>query len=237
VRGDNCPPIPKIGAIDVEGATPGAMPDLADDDTDTPTPVEPEEKEEAAPAPPPTADEPPPADGEEPAPRKREVVIEESSMTINPVPERFAEEVAAHYECEFRQQARLGELEDGRMRIFWTLIASGLLLVVGLAIYGIKMTHKVAGPLYKITLYMGKMRDGRFDKVYNLRKGDQLVDFYEHFKTAHAGVVDLEKADIAQIQAVLAAADAHGIAGKSPEVDAALAELRAIVARKEKSLE
>ena len=233
VRGDNCPPIPKIGAIDVEGATAGPMPDMAAaDDTETPTPVEPEEA--------PVADspkEPPPPDGEEPAPRKREVVIEESSMTINPVPERFAEEVAAHYECEFAQQSRLANLEKGRTRIMWTLLASGLLLVLGLAIYGIKMTHKVAGPLYKITLYMGKMRDGRFDKVYNLRKGDQLVDFYEHFKTAHAGVVELEKADIAQIKAVLAAAEEHGLAAKSPEVAAALDELRTLVARKEKSLE
>ena len=54
--------------------------------------------------------------------------------------------------------------------------------MLGLAVYGIKMTHKVAGPLFKVSLYLAKMRDGRFDKVYNLRKGDQLVDFYEHFK-------------------------------------------------------
>ena len=72
--------------------------------------------------------------------------------------------------------------------------------MLGLAIYGIKMTHKVAGPLFKVSLYLAKMRDGRFDKVYNLRKGDQLVDFYEHFKTAHAGVVQLEQDDIEQHQ-------------------------------------
>ena len=37
--------------------------------------------------------------------------------------------------------------------------------MLGLAVYGIKMTHKVAGPLFKVSLYLAKMRDGRFDKV------------------------------------------------------------------------
>ena len=83
--------------------------------------------------------------------------------------------------------------------------------MLGLALYGIKMTHKVAGPLFKVSLYFAKMRDGRFDKVYNLRKGDQLVDFYDHFKPAHAGVVQMEKDDIERIKAMIAAAEAAGI--------------------------
>jgi hypothetical protein len=153
---------------------------------------------------------------------------------LNP---QFMTEVAGFYECNYAQIGRLNRLDDGRSRILYVLFGSCALLTIGLAVYGIKMTHKVAGPLYKITLYMGKMRDGRLDKVYNLRKGDQLVDFYEHFKTAHAGVVDLEKADIAQLQAVIAAADKAGVSGKSPEVDAALAEMRELLARKEKALE
>jgi hypothetical protein len=50
-------------------------------------------------------------------------------------------------------------------------------------------------------------------------------------------VVALEKADVERLRAILAAAEKGGAAGSSPEVDAALAELRAILARKEKSLE
>ena len=118
------------------------------------------------------------------------------------------------------------------MRILWAMIATGFALVFGLALYGIKMTHRVAGPLFKVSLYLSKMREGRFDKVYNLRKGDQLVDFYNHFKQAHAGVVTIERGDIERIKKVIGAADNAG-AGDHP----AIAELRALVARKEKSLE
>ena len=94
------------------------------------------------------------------------------------------------------------------------------------------MTHRVAGPLFKVSLYLHKMRDGRYDKVYNLRKGDQLLEFYDHFKLAHGGAVKMQEADIAKVAAVVAAADATGLGS-----DPAVAELRALLARKEKSIE
>jgi hypothetical protein len=167
----------------------------------------------------------------EPERPRVKIQLEESTLTLQ-LPKDYTDQIAAHWSCELKHRGDLDELEVGRNRILWVLIASGLLLGVGLAFYGIKMTHKVAGPLFKITLYLNKMRDGRLDKVWNLRKGDQLVDFYEHFKTAHAGVVELEKDDIAQLKSVIAAAEAAG-AGEH----AAVVELRAILARKEKAIE
>ena len=121
---------------------------------------------------------------------------------------------------------------EWRLHFFVALSAAGILLVLGLAGYGIKMTHKVAGPLFKVSLYLAKMRDGRFDKVWNLRKGDQLVDFYEHFKTAHAGVVTMHKDDIARLSEVIAAAEAAGI-GDHPQVE----ELRTMLKKKEAAIE
>jgi hypothetical protein len=165
--------------------------------------------------------------------RHVKVQLDESSMTMMPsVPADYGDRVVQHWTCEVRQAGSMDELERGRIRILWVLIATGLMLMIGLAVYGIKMTHKVAGPLFKVSLYLAKMRDGRYDKVWNLRKGDQLVDFYEHFKSAHAGVVTLERGDIEQIKNVIAAAEAAG-AGEHE----AVGELRTLLARKEKSIE
>ncbi len=165
--------------------------------------------------------------------RHVKVQIDESSMTLtSTLPPDFADRVTAHWACELRQAATFDRLERGRLRILWAMIATGIALVLGLALYGIKMTHRVAGPLFKVGLYLSKMRDGRFDKVYNLRKGDQLVDFYDQFKAAHGGIVAMQQDDIAQIAQVIAAADAAGL-GQHP----AVAELRELSARKEKSIE
>jgi hypothetical protein len=161
------------------------------------------------------------------------VQIDEASMTLTPtVPNDFADRVVSHWTCELRQVGAIESLERGRMRILWVLIATGIALMLGLAFYGIKMTHRVAGPLFKVSLYLAKMRDGRFDKVYNLRKGDQLVDFYDHFKTAHAGVVKIEREDVDQLKAVIAAAEGAGCGDHE-----AVAELKKVLERKEKSLE
>jgi hypothetical protein len=168
------------------------------------------------------------------------IQMTESTMTLTPapiappakLPADFSDRVATYWTCDMRQVGDIESLEAGRMRILWVLIGTGLLLCMGLAVYGLKMTHKVAGPLFKVQLYFAKMREGRFDKVYNLRKGDQLVDFYEHFKSAHAGVVTLEREDIESIRGVIAAAEASG-AGDHESIK----ELRAVLARKEKSLE
>lgn len=164
---------------------------------------------------------------------ERRVTVQLEEMTLTPtLPTDFADRIVAHHTCEMRQAGSIAALEQGRKRILWVLVGTGLLLMLGLGLYGIKMTHRVAGPLFKVSLYFAKMRDGRLDKVYNLRKGDQLVDFYEHFKQAHQGVVRMEKDDIERIQATIAAAEAAGV-GDHPSIR----ELRTLLARKEKALE
>jgi hypothetical protein len=175
----------------------------------------------------------------EPGEHHVKVQLDESSMTMTPEPVRppsfpadYGDRVVSHWTCTIKNAGKIADLESGRLRILWVLIATGLVLICGLAVYGIKMTHRVAGPLFKIGLYLAKMKDGRFDKVWNLRKGDQLIDFYEHFKTAHAGIVSMEKADIAKIKDVIAAAEQAG-AGEH----ATIVELREILARKEKAIE
>jgi hypothetical protein len=164
------------------------------------------------------------------------VQIDESSMKLTPelpkIPADYTDSIVKHWECNMRHAAQLEETEATRLLILIILIGTGLLLAFGLAIYGIKMTHKVAGPLFKIGLYLAKMKEGRFDKVYNLRKGDQLVEFYDHFKAAHAGVVKLEQDDIAQLKALIEAAKAGGVGDHE-----VVRELEALLARKEKSLE
>jgi hypothetical protein len=225
VRGEACPKVPSLGGDDAAGDDGLPAPSMKLDDPGDGS---------AAPsahgaAPGGRPDEPKPDDET----RHVKVQIDESSLTMmQTVPSDFVEQVAKHWTCELKQASKFHRLERGRMRILWAMIGTGFLLVLGLAGYGLKMTHRVAGPLFKVSLYLSKMRAGRFDKVYNLRKGDQLIHFYDHFKTAHGGIVTMQQDDIARISAVIAAADAAG-EGHHP----AIAALRELLARKEKSVE
>jgi hypothetical protein len=222
VRGDACPRLPALDR--------GAAGDA--DDAAPPPSMRPGDPG-AAPGAPRHAGSAGSAAGDD-EPHHVTVQIDESSMTLTtpPPPSDLADRIAAHWTCELRQVATFDRLERGRMRILWAMIATGIALVFGLALYGIKMTHRVAGPLFKVSLYLSKMRDGRFDKVYNLRKGDQLVEFYDQFKHAHGGVVAMQQDDITRLGAVIAAAEAAGM-GSHP----AIVELRELARRKEKAIE
>jgi hypothetical protein len=192
------------------------------------------------------AQPPEPAPAAEPASGKSKVTIEESEMQILDTPaqpkkaEAPAEDMsslrAKYDECKDHQAAQIAKLESRKHLIFWVLIAVGSMLVIGLLFYGIKMTHRVAGPLHKVSLYMAKLKDGKYDAVYNLRKGDHLVDFYAHFKAAHAGMKKWQEEDVARLKALITAAEEGKLEGRSPELAAALADLKALLAKKEASL-
>lgn len=238
VRGTPCPIVPEMvdGVAEPSGATPEPaavpmqLPEPGQPAPPLPEPAEPAATGSAA------ADGSAAGSADAEPPRRARITLDDSSLTmlksVPKMPSDFGTKIVAHWSCRLSLWNKVAALEAGHTRILWVLIATGLLLVLGLAFYGIKMTHKVAGPLFKVSLYLAKMRDGRFDKVWNLRKGDQLVDFYEHFKTAHAGVVTMHKDDIARLTEVIAAAEAAGI-GDHPTVD----ELRTMLKKKEAAIE
>ena len=63
--------------------------------------------------------------------------------------------------------------------VLFGIIGFGIILVLSISGVGILLTHKVAGPLYKISSFFGRIRDNRLGPApAKLRKGDELQDFY-----------------------------------------------------------
>lgn len=166
------------------------------------------------------------------------ITIDDSSFSAVPaLPPGFVEDIVRYRTCRLELSAKIASLHRGQRLIGWFLVAVGILLTLGITFAGIKMSHRIAGPLYKVTLYLNKVKAGTYDTVYNLRKGDQLVAFYDRFKAAHAGIRAMEQDDLDRYKEIIAAAEAENLADKSPELAAALEDLKAACARKEKSLD
>jgi hypothetical protein len=132
--------------------------------------------------------------------------------------------------------AAIAQLEARRVLLDRLLLALGVGLSLGLFAYGLKMTHRVAGPLHKVAAYCDNVTAGRFDALRDLRRGDELVEFYEHFKQAHAAVRQRQERDVETLRAAIAAATDAELAGRSPELAARLLDLKALLATKEESL-
>jgi nitrogen fixation/metabolism regulation signal transduction histidine kinase len=106
------------------------------------------------------------------------------------------------------------------------LVGFGVVLSFVLAVYGIVLTHKVAGPLFKVTVHLDKIRDGKLGKVYPLRQGDELVEFFEHFKAAHDALRKQEEDDVALFERAAASVT-------DPKLKE---EIAAVIAQKQESL-
>ena len=139
-----------------------------------------------------------------------------------------------------RENAAAEMHSDDRNDVF-TMIGVGVGLVVILSGYLLIMTHKVAGPLYKVSMYFDRMADGRVGRVTPLRKGDMLQDFYTTFCEMHDSVrarLNEDRDEMAKALTELAAsrnaADYRGEA--RAKLDEELASLEEHLERRKKAL-
>src|SRR5690606_12235471 len=72
-------------------------------------------------------------------------------------------------------------LKAFQSRMMLTLVGVMVLLVVGIFIVGVVVTHKVAGPIFKMKRMIKDVGEGRLRIPGKLRKGDELVHFFEAF--------------------------------------------------------
>jgi hypothetical protein len=87
----------------------------------------------------------------------------------------------------------------------------GVGLVVVLFVYLVLMTHKVAGPLYKVSHYFDQLAEGRIGRVTPLRKGDMLQDFFTQFREMHDAVRGRLAGDAAAMRRFVEVSRAAGL--------------------------
>jgi len=107
------------------------------------------------------------------------------------------------------QQAALesyaARLAEGRRLVAWVLSAAMVLLVVGLWLGAIVLTHRVAGPVYKMRRQLRELEAGNFQVPSSLRKGDELKEFFDAFNDMVKSLRARQRAEIEEIDEVLEA--------------------------------
>lgn len=123
--------------------------------------------------------------------------------------------------------------------VLWGIVGFGFVLVLSIAAAGILITHKVAGPIFKIASICTRVRDGKLSPAPpHLRKGDELQDFYSTFREMHEAVRGRVEDDIRVIGDAIAAVEtAEAPKGQEPVLQGALEQLRALRRRKQESIE
>jgi methyl-accepting chemotaxis protein len=118
------------------------------------------------------------------------------------------------------QKKRLAQdaraLKSFHRSLLWSLVGLLTALVLGIGLVGIVVTHKVAGPIFKMKRHLREVARGNLEVPWGLRKGDELVDFFEAFRDMIHALRDQRKQEIEVIDQCLS-----GLAGKVEEKDVA----------------
>jgi nitrogen fixation/metabolism regulation signal transduction histidine kinase len=110
-----------------------------------------------------------------------------------------------------------------QLRIGLGIVLSSLVLAIGIA--GIVLTHKIAGPIFKMKRLFREVGEGKLVLREKLRKGDELQHLFEGFEKMVNALRDTQKLEISDVDAVIEklSAEGHGDSAAS----AALKKLRA----------
>jgi len=74
------------------------------------------------------------------------------------------------------------QFEDERAQKTTVLILALCVFLFALAVIWVYLTHRIAGPVYKLKLLFGKVRGDKMQVVGRLRKGDELQDAFIAFR-------------------------------------------------------
>jgi hypothetical protein len=94
-------------------------------------------------------------------------------------------------------------LEARQRSVLLTIFGLLGALTIALGVVGIVFTHRVAGPVYKMTRHLRRLRSGCLVQPAPLRRGDDLREFFDELCGAIASLRERQESDVQLIEDVL----------------------------------
>jgi len=123
--------------------------------------------------------------------------------------------------------------ESNTTLLFLTLGVAAL-MALALALLGILVTHRVAGPLYVMSRYISILAEGRYPVFRPLRRKDELRTFFERFQRAIDSMRARESDEANKLQEAI---QNLGPLASNPSARQSIAALTAMFARKRSATE
>ena len=113
------------------------------------------------------------------------------------------------------------QLSESDTTLVWLIIAAAVLMAIALGLFGMLITHRVAGPIYVMTRIVSGVAQGKYPPIRPLRKGDELQGFFNRLHEAIDALRARETSDAELIEQVVKKLGPGGAgAGASAELEA-----------------
>ncbi len=124
-----------------------------------------------------------------------------------------------------QQQARY--LETQQRKTLYILFGGLAVLVIAIGLTGIVFTHKIAGPVFKMTGLLRQVGEGKLSTPSGLRKGDELQSFFDTFVNMVESLRKHRMDEIASLDKAIASLDGGVDAARLEPLKALRADLQA----------
>jgi methyl-accepting chemotaxis protein len=105
-------------------------------------------------------------------------------------------------------EKQAAKFEAQQQALLLGLVLALAVVVVCIGFAGIVVTHKVAGPVFKMQRMFGQVGDGHFSVRERLRKGDEMQVFFEAFENMLGRLRDIQGQDMKRIDDAIARIEA-----------------------------
>ena len=118
--------------------------------------------------------------------------------------------------------------------LLWLAGVGALGMAGVLALFGLLLTHRVAGPIHVMSLYIATLAAGRYPRMRPLRKKDELRGFFDRFSEA---VDRIREREAEEARLLLEVVETLEPLATTQDAQAALSILSSIRARKRQATE
>jgi signal transduction histidine kinase len=118
--------------------------------------------------------------------------------------------------------------------LLWLAGVGALGMAGVLALFGLLLTHRVAGPIHVMGLYIATLAAGRYPRMRPLRKKDELRGFFDRLSEAVDRIREREAEEVRLLSEVITALEPLAT---TLESQAALSILTSLQARKRQATE
>jgi methyl-accepting chemotaxis protein len=100
-------------------------------------------------------------------------------------------------------QGVIGDFMDsGDRGTVWILFGLCVVLVLILAVVGIILTHRVAGPIYALGMFMDNVGKGSLKHARGFRKNDEFQELADGFQSMVASLREWEESEVKRLESI-----------------------------------
>jgi hypothetical protein len=118
--------------------------------------------------------------------------------------------------------------------LIWLIAGMAFLMAVAFGLFGLLITHRVAGPVYVMSQFVEVLAHGHYPRMRPLRRHDELKDFFDRFQRA---IEALRERDLEEAEILAGAMKRLASIATTPEAREVMEALRAMHARKREATE